>query len=306
MKRFNAAAYKLSMKVMFLNLILCLAMISACAGPQAFLPAITNPTKTHHVGGFVWRDLLTNDVTGIKRFYGELFNWEFEGRSSGDTSYALIKKDGSPIGGVIYLKRKDQKISESRWLSYLSVPDVDQAVEHVRNGGGDVLKEPKDISDRGRIAVVRDPQGAILALLRTSGGDPPDNDISTGNWMLNELWTTDVTAAITFYKTLAGFKQETIDLPAGETYHQLIKAERIRAGVVQVPWKDVTPNWLPYIALLDISATITLAKTLGGKVLLEPGDTISDDLVAVIADPSGAAFAIQNIGSDKEAKGDSQ
>ena len=124
--------------------------------------------------------------------------------------------------------------------------------------------------------------------------------------MLNELWTTDVTAAITFYKTLAGFKQETIDLPAGEKYHQLIKADRIRAGVVEVPWKDVKPNWLPYVAVPDISATISLARALGAKILIEPSDTISDDSVAVIADPSGAVFAIQNIGSDEDAKGDTQ
>jgi len=307
MKISRATAYKLPAKVLFFQLILCLAMISACAGPQVFLPAITpNPTETYHIGSFVWRDLLTNDVSATKRFYGKLFNWEFEEKSSNDTSYGTIKKNGTPIGGVIYLKREDEKVSESRWLSYLSVADVDQAVEHVRNDGGIVLKEPRDISDRGRIAVVRDPQGAMLALLRTSGGDPPENDISTENWMLNELWTTDVTAAITFYKTLAGFKQETIDLPAGEKYHQLIKADRIRAGVVEVPWKDVKPNWLPYVAVPDISATISLARALGAKILIEPSDTISDDSVAVIADPSGAVFAIQNIGSDEDAKGDTQ
>ena len=213
---------------------------------------------------------------------------------------------GTTFFWVIGLKRKDANVSESRWLSYLSVPNVDQAADHVRNGGGVVLKEPMDIPDRGRIAVVKDPQGAMLALLRTSNGDPQEHDIAIGTWMFNELWTTDVTAAITFYQTLAGFKHETIDLPTGETYRQLKLAEAIRVGVVLVPWQDVKPNWLPYIAVADIAATIAQAKVLGGKVLIEPDDTISDDSVAIIADPSGAAFAIQKFAADEGVTGGSQ
>lgn len=281
------------------SLMLCLAMVTACVGPQVIVPGVTpNPTGTYHVGKFVWFDLLTNDVSGTKRFYGELFNWEFEADPSDDADYATIKKNGTPIGSVIYLKRLDEKVSESRWLSYLSVPDVDRAAELIRHGQGVILKEPMDLPDRGRIAVVRDPQGAILALIRAKDGDPPDVDLEVGKWMWNELWTTDVDAAITFYKTLVGLKPETIDISMGDTYHQLKQAESIRAGVVLIPWEDVNPNWLPYVAVSDLSATIANAKALGGKVLIEPDDTTSDDSVAVIADPSGAALAIQNLPID--------
>ena len=301
------AANKRPRSIAFFSLMFCLVMVIACAGPQAIVPAITpSPTGTYHVGKFVWFDLLTNDVPGTKRFYGELFNWEFEGEPSDDSFYATIIKNGTPIASVIYLKRADEKVSESRWLSYLSVPDVDRAVDHVRQGGGVVLKKPRDFPDRGRIAVVRDPQGAMLALLRAKDGDPPDSDLAVGKWMWNELWTTDVTAAITFYKTLAGFKQETIDTSPGETYRQLKLADRARAGVVPIPWEDVKPNWLPYVAVSDISATVERAKALGGKVLIEPGETIRDDSVAVIADPFGAALAIQILPIEKGEKGDSQ
>ncbi len=27
-----------------------------------------------------------------------------------------------------------------------------------------------------------------------------------------------------------------------------------RAGVVQIPWGDVNPNWVPYIAVEDVAA----------------------------------------------------
>jgi len=303
----RVAVNKRPKNIVIFCLMICLVMLGACTGQQVIVPAIApNPTDVYHVGKFVWFDLLTNDVPGTKQFYGELFNWEFEGDSSDDTFYATIKNSGTPIGSVIYLKRTDENVSESRWLSFLSVPDVDRAADQVRQAGGVVLKEPRDFPDRGRIALVRDPQGAIFALLRANGGDPPDSDLETGKWMWNELWTTDVMAATAFYKTIVGFTREAIELSMGETYQQLKLADRVRAGIVPIPWDDLKPNWLPYVAVADISATVAHVKLLGGEVLLEPDEQIRDDSVAVIADPSGAAFAVQNLPSGKGEKGDSK
>ena len=278
----------------------CVVLISACATQQPVASSIpSNPTGTYQVGKFVWFDLLTNDLPGTKQFYGELFNWEFEGAASDDSSYATIKNNDTAIGGIVYLKRLDENISESRWLSYLSVADVDQSVKQFREAEGTVLKEARDVPARGRVAVVKGPQGAILALLRTKDGDPEDTALSTGAWTWTELWTSDVIASITFYKSLSGFTEETVDTSVGEEYHFLKQADQVRVGVVPIPWDGVKPNWLPYIAVSDISATVARAEALGGKVLIDPGDPIDDDSIAVIADPSGAAFGIASLPPEK-------
>jgi predicted enzyme related to lactoylglutathione lyase len=117
--------------------------------------------------------------------------------------------------------------------------------------------------------------------------------------MWTELWTSDVKASITFYKSLSGFTEETVDTSVGEEYHFLKQAGQIRVGVVPIPWDDVKPNWLPYIAVSNLSSTVARAEALGGKVLIDPGDSIDDDSIAVIADPSGAAFGIQNLPAEK-------
>ena len=278
----------------------CLVLISACTHQQPVVSPITpNPAGTHQVGKFVWFDLLTNDVSGTRQFYGELLNWEFEGIASDNSSNVTIKNNGIAIGGIVHFNRLEEHVSESRWLSYLSVADVDKAVNQFRKGGADVLKEASDVPGRGRVAVVKGPQGAILALLRTKHGDPEDTDLTTGDWMWNELWTSDVMASISFYKSLSGFTDETVDTSMGDKYHYLKQADRIRAGVVLIPWDDVKPNWLPYIAVSDVSTTVARARALGGKVLIDPGDTIDDDSIAVIADPSGAAFGIQHLSPEK-------
>ena len=298
MKIVRTAAINRPGKVALFCIISSVLLISACATQQPVTSPITSdPAGTYQVGKFVWFDLLTNDVPGTKQFYGELFNWEFEGAAS-DTS-VTIKNNGSAIGGIIKLERLDKDVSESRWLSHLSVADVDMAVNQFRESGADVLKEAGDAPDRGRVAVVKDPQGAILALLRTKHGDPEDTELTTGDWMWNELWTSDVMASISFYQSLSGFTDETVDTSMGDKYHYLKQADRIRAGVVLIPWDDVKPNWLPYIAVADVSTTVARARALGGIVLIDPGDTIDDDSIAVIADPSGAAFGIQHLSPEK-------
>jgi predicted enzyme related to lactoylglutathione lyase len=173
MKIVRAAAISRPGKVVLFYIISSVLLISGCATQQPVTSPITSdPAGTYQVGKFVWFDLLTNDVPGTKQFYGELFNWEFEGAASDTT--VTIKNNGAAIGGIIKLERLDKNISESRWLSYLSVADVDRAVNQFRESGADVLKEAGDVPDRGRVAVVKDPQGEILALLRTKHGDPKD------------------------------------------------------------------------------------------------------------------------------------
>ena len=89
-------------KVVLFCIISSVLLISACATQQPVTsPIASDPAGTYQVGKFVWFDLLTNDVPGTKQFYGELFNWEFEGAAS-DAS-ATIKNNGAAIGGIIKL-----------------------------------------------------------------------------------------------------------------------------------------------------------------------------------------------------------
>jgi len=63
--------------------------------------------------------------------------------------------------------------------------------------------------------------------------------------------------------------------------------------VVKNPWETVTPNWLPYIRVEDPAILVERVASLGGKVILAPSEDIRNGSVALIADPSGAAVALQ-------------
>ncbi|MCH7889901.1 MAG: VOC family protein [Gemmatimonadetes bacterium] len=276
-----------------------LVTIGACS-PSVVLvdlaPVTPTPTGVHHIGQFVWADLVTDDMEAAKRFYGGLFGWQFEDAPGDPVLYSVIHHLGVPIGGIAPIDDADVNVASARWLSLMSVEDVDEAVDRVLRAGGHLDREPWDNPTRGRLAVVTDPQGATVAFVRSRGGDPPNleaSDLVSGRWMWIELWARDVTAAITLYQSVAGYGVEGTDVFASPEYRVLTRDGRPRAGVNQIPWPEVQPNWLPYIKVDDPAAVARRARELGGSVLIPPLQEVRNGSAALLLDPTGAAFGIQ-------------
>ncbi|UCG84910.1 MAG: VOC family protein [Gemmatimonadota bacterium] len=271
------------------------------------LPPVTaTATGEHQPGKFVWRDLLTHDLPGVKQFYGDLFGWQFQDAGGEDSIYTVITHDGQPIGGIVYTARQGDVPNRSQWVSYLSVPDVDRAAAQVSDAGGEVFTPPRDYPDRGRLAVVSDPQGALLALVTASAGDPVDRDPAINEWMWTELWTDDVEAAASFYRELVGYEFQAIEIYEGSEYLLFQRDGTARAGVIAIPWEGVRPNWLAYVRVADPVAVAARVVSLGGSVFLEPDDEVRNGDVAIVVDPSGAALTVQRWPPRTEAGGDQQ
>jgi predicted enzyme related to lactoylglutathione lyase len=243
-------------------------------------------------GKFVWHDLITEDVAAAQRFYGRLLGWEFESTThprGGD--YTLVKAGGRYLGGMV--QRADGADEDySRWLPYLSVSDVDRAVRLNATAGGAALIEPLDLGNIGRAAVITDPQGAVLGLLRSRHGDPDDPpETHFGQVYWNELLASDDAAAAEYYRSLAGYRVETIARRGGE--YVLLQAQgRERAGVLQRPAPEIAPDWLTHFAVTDVDTAVRRAADMGGTILLAPSDDIREGTFAIVRDPTGAPFAL--------------
>ena len=157
------------------------------------------------------------------------------------------------------------------------------------------------------MAVVADPQGALLSLLEARGGDPLDTaEADIGGFLWNELWTSDVDAATRFYQGIADYAIEDRAVAAEHNY-RLLKVEDVaRVGILANPIEGLSPLWATYIRVADdaaLDAMVGRVESLGGNVLLEPQDRAIGGRVALIADPSGAGIAIQTwpeFGPDEE------
>jgi predicted enzyme related to lactoylglutathione lyase len=246
------------------------------------LPPVTQePTQLVLPGKFVWADLVTDHVADAKSFYAALFGWTFE--EDGE-DLVLVLQDGVPVASIVRIERPPDRLRDSAWVANLSVADVDRAAALVEERGGKVERGPRDVPERGRLALVSDPDDAVVLLVRASGGDPPDAKPPVGRWLWRELWTHDVEAAIGFYSALVGYESETVDLD-GQPYRVLKQGDVPRAGVMKAP-EEVHPLWLPYVRVEDAAAAAARAETLGARVVLQ------DDDAAILVDPTGAAIGV--------------
>ncbi len=288
-------------------LTLSLALLGACASKPPYVPPVTpEATGVHHDGKFVWYDLITDDVEAVKRFYGELFGWEFEAVGPEDDPYIEVYHHGKPIAGIVYMEPVEQEHDVSQWVSWMSVADVDLAVGHAKQAGGEVHRSPRNLPPRGRYAIVSDPQGALFAVVRSEAGDPPDTrEVIEYGWLWTELWTRDKDAAIQFYQGLAGFETEATDGGVNRPYTVLMRDDRARAGVGELdPASEFRPNWLPYVQVEDPVAVVARVEGLGGLVWMAPDPEVRGATVGVIQDPAGAVLAIQKWPLDDEEWGE--
>ncbi len=102
-------------------------------------------------GEFVWFSLGAEDPAGAREFYSSLLDWDIaeEGMVAGEERpWAAIGPDGE---------------SDTGWLPYVQVPDVDRATERALELGATVLRD-KTRGPAGDYTTIADPTGAAIAL----------------------------------------------------------------------------------------------------------------------------------------------
>ena len=116
------------------------------------------------VGKIGWIDMTVDDADGLRDFYKSVVGWGTEAVSMGDYSdYSMTLPDsGEAVSGICHARGSNAGLPGG-WLIYITVADVDVSAAACKEGGGEVLLEPKNLAG-GRFCVIRDPAGATAAL----------------------------------------------------------------------------------------------------------------------------------------------
>jgi predicted enzyme related to lactoylglutathione lyase len=270
----------------------CAALNSAVAAKAPTLPPLTSVANSPRLPGkFVWADLVTDDVPAARKFYGQLFGWSF--RNYGD--YVIASNDERPLAGLLPRQRPpDHPEARPRWISYLSVPSVPLAESAVTKAGGKVLAPQQNFPKRGDQAVYADAEGAIFGVICSRNGDPQDFLAEPGDWIWIQLLSRDSKKAAEFYRAVGGYDVVENTETNRQSDFVLTSEGYARATVrtIQAKNSQVPPNWLPFVRVKNLAASVAQAKQLGGRVLIEPKPELFHGKVAVIADPTGAAIGI--------------
>jgi uncharacterized protein len=279
-----------------LGLVLCGAVAMARA---AELPPLSDTTSTgeRFPGKFIWADLFTADPAAAQTFYTGLFGWEATAiarpTASGTHSYIILTNGGEPVAGIARRQVRRPGPLQGRWVGYVSVPDVSQALAAAAAGGGRVLFPAKDLPRRGTQAIFVDPEGAELGVLHSSAGDPGEYAPDPGDWTWAQLFARDPAGAGRFYASIAGWEVLPDTRSKRPNLFVLASGGYSRASVSPLPpGPKARPGWLLFVRVADVKAAAAKATQLGGRVLVAPSDAPADYWRAVIIDPTGAVIGL--------------
>ncbi len=252
-------------------------------------------TPRYSPGTFCWIELGTSNRDEGKKFYSQLFGWETEDFPAGPGMiYTMLRLDGKDVGGLYELtKEMTTQGVPPHWLSYVSVSNADESAAKVKELGGTLMKEPFDVMDIGRMAVVQDPTGAVFAIWQPLKHQGAAIVNVPNSFCWNELATPDTKKAGDFYSSLFGWGKKVQQM-GPMTYTSFMNGERPAGGMYEPPPEtgNVPPHWLVYFAVDDCDAKAEKANKLGAKTIVPPADIPGTGRFAMIQDPQGAAFGI--------------
>jgi len=117
-------------------------------------------------GDWFWNECWTPDDKKALGFYESVFGFAHEAMDMGPQgTYYVLKMDDKPRAGL--MKSTEAK-APPLWLPYVAVADCDASAEKAKSLGAQVVVPPTDIPEVGRFAVLMDPAGAALAVIRSA------------------------------------------------------------------------------------------------------------------------------------------
>jgi predicted enzyme related to lactoylglutathione lyase len=250
--------------------------------------------KTPRVNAFCWVELAENNTSVAKKFYQGLLGWTYHEETS-DMGIYIKAMIGNDDVGAMYAMPDDMKKMHipPHWASYILVDSCDETTKKAASLGASVIKQPFDVMDAGRMAVLRDPTGAVFMLWeknKVSGATAPGDKQGAFCW--HELLVADPKAAASFYTKTFGWtaKESKFD---GKSYFSLTHSDGQPAGgLMELPSEHIPPHWGVYFTVNDIEAAMNYVKNNSGTVFFGPHDVEKMGQFAACADPDGAAFSV--------------
>lgn len=242
-------------------------------------------------GLIVWYDLMSTDETTTDRFYADLFGWKAESDSRQENGYRFFSLNGNGFGGTMPW---DISMGKSSWMAYIQVTDIDALTRQAQALGAVVFMGKTEIPGVGHFVVLADPTGApfyLFELLPDRRADATGYERGDGQVIWNELITTDLALATTFYQRIAGWELAPVAPdPLAYTVAK-VDGEPV-AGLFQPAVAPANSAWIVSFQTSDIDATIARLQALGGTVIHPASNVPGVGRTAWVADPTGAVFGL--------------
>ena len=254
------------------------------------------PGTTPPPGAPCWFELASTDPAASTTFHHELFGWSTVNMDLGPMgTYSFLRNGNGTVGALCSLPPGAPP--HSGWNVYFGVADADGATQRARELGAQVVAEPFDVADHGRMSMLVDPTGAPFCLWQSRSTGEGDfvmfEDHSVG-WV--ELASRDAAAARDFYAGLLGweFEASKVPMPGDAQYMEYCVGGTRWGGILPMTaeWGEMPSHWSIYVLVPDVDACATRAVEHGGKVCVPPFYAPGVGRIARIDDPTGAGVYV--------------
>ncbi|WP_457798852.1 VOC family protein [Methylocystis sp. S23] len=123
---------------------------------------MTNEPQMAH-GVVCWSELAVRDIPRAQKFYADSLGWRFEAMPMPDMTYWIILSGDARVGGMFEMTGPQFDGVPEHWLTYIAVDDIDARLKKAVAAGAKICKEAFDIPGVGRMAVLAEPGGAVVA-----------------------------------------------------------------------------------------------------------------------------------------------
>jgi predicted enzyme related to lactoylglutathione lyase len=117
------------------------------------------------VGKVTWFDLTVPDADRLRDFYHDVVGWKVEEAKMGSyCDYVMKMPDGDAVAGVCHAQGLNVNVPP-QWLIYINVANLSDSIARCNSLGGTVVDGPRSMGGYGTMAIIRDPAGAVCALI---------------------------------------------------------------------------------------------------------------------------------------------
>lgn len=247
---------------------------------------------------FFWYDVMTTDVGAAAKFYSSVVGWTAADSGVPGMSYTVLSANGQGLAGI--MAKPEGAPFPNMWTGYIFSDDVDADVKKAVKLGGKVCKEPEDIPQVGRFAVLADPHGAMFNIMKPNSDqkrpEPEKGEVGTIGW--HELHAGDLATEWTFYEKMFGWqKLRPFDMgPMGIYQIWSMTEDNQDSGGMMTKMKDMPMSaWVFYFTVDGIDAAKARVEAGGGKVIMGPMQVPGGQWVLQGFDPQGAMFALVSL-----------
>ena len=121
------------------------------------------------------------------------------------------------------------------------------------------------------------------------------NNKPIGEIIWHDLTATNAPELAAFYQTVVGWKSSPVSMGDYEDFNMTGANDEPIAGICHARGvnQDIPAQWLMYVRVANVDASVAACVNSGGKVITEPAMS-GGVYMSVIADPAGAVMAIFN------------